>query len=70
MNILKKILDNNAISENIVVTEISGLVRSFEGNIIETDAFPATVGSICEIHCITMKILVLKLSVLEIIEIC
>ena len=51
MNILKKILDNNAISENIVVTEISGLVRSFEGNIIETDAFPATVGSICEIHC-------------------
>ena len=51
MNILKKILDNNAISENIVVTEISGLVRSFEGNIIETDAFPATVRSICEIHC-------------------
>ena len=51
MNILKKILDNNTISENIVATEISGLVRSFEGNIIETDAFPATVGSICEIHC-------------------
>ena len=31
MNILKKILDNNAISENIVVTEISGLVRSWSG---------------------------------------
>ncbi len=51
MNIIKNLLINNSISTKHIKTEVSGLIRSFEGNIIETDPFPATVGSICEIEC-------------------
>ena len=49
MSIVKQILKDNFLDNKKIDLEISGLVRSFEGNIIETDPFPATVGSICEI---------------------
>ncbi len=49
MNIVKQLLKDNALENKKIDLEISGLVRSFEGNIIETDPFPATVGSICDI---------------------
>ncbi len=55
MNILNQIIKNNKICNRNVRTEVSGLVRSFEGNIIETDPFPATVGSICEIECVNTE---------------
>ena len=50
MSIVKQILKDNLLDNKKIELEISGLVRSFEGNIIETDPFPATVGSICEIE--------------------
>ncbi len=50
MSIVKQLLKDNILNNKKIDLEISGLVRSFEGNIIETDAFPATVGSICEIE--------------------
>ncbi len=50
MSIAKQILKDNILDNKKIELEISGLVRSFEGNIIETDPFPATVGSICEIE--------------------
>ena len=50
MNIVKQLLKDNTLSNRKIDLEISGLVRSFEGNIIETDPFPATVGSICDIE--------------------
>ena len=50
MNILKQLLKDNTLKNKKIDLEISGLVRSFEGNIIETDPFPATVGSICDIE--------------------
>ena len=50
MNIVKQLLKDNVIKNKKVHLEVSGLVRSFEGNIIETDPFPATVGSICDIE--------------------
>ncbi len=50
MNIVKQLLEDNILNNRKVDLEISGLVRSFEGNIIETDPFPATVGSICDIE--------------------
>ena len=49
MSIVKQILKDKLL-DNKKILEISGLVRSFEGNIIETDPFPVTVGSICEIE--------------------
>ena len=52
MNIIKKIIEDKNFNRIELNTEISGLVRSFEGNILETDGFPATVGSICEIESI------------------
>ena len=50
MNIVKQILKDNTLQSKKIELEVSGLVRSFEGNIIETDPFPATVGSICDIE--------------------
>ena len=50
MNIVKQLLKDNTLNNKKIDLEISGLVRSFEGNIIETDPFPATVGSICDIE--------------------
>ena len=50
MNIVKQLLKDNIIKDKKAHLEVSGLVRSFEGNIIETDPFPATVGSICDIE--------------------
>ena len=50
MNIVKQLLKDNVLKNKKIDLEISGLVRSFEGNIIETDPFPATVGSICDIE--------------------
>ena len=50
MNIVKQLLKDNTLNNRNIDLEISGLVRSFEGNIIETDPFPATVGSICDIE--------------------
>ena len=50
MNIVKQLLKDNTFKNKKIELEISGLVRSFEGNIIETDPFPATVGSICDIE--------------------
>ena len=50
MNIVKQLLKDNTLNNKKIDIEISGLVRSFEGNIIETDPFPATVGSICDIE--------------------
>ena len=52
MNILGQLLRDNFISNKRNHLEITGLVRSLEGNIIETDPFPATIGSICEIESI------------------
>ena len=50
MNIVKQLLKDNTLKNKKIDLEISGLVRSFEGNIMETDPFPATVGSICDIE--------------------
>ena len=50
MNIVKQLLKDNTLKNKKIDLEISGLVRSFEGNIIETDPFPATVGSIRDIE--------------------
>ena len=55
MNILKQLINNNFIENNSIKNEISGLVRSFEGNILEADPFPATIGSICEIECMNSE---------------
>ena len=55
MNILKQLIKNNSIGTKTIKNEISGLVRSFEGNILEADPFPATIGSICEIECINSE---------------
>lgn len=55
MNILKQLIKNNFIETNSIKNEISGLVRSFEGSILEADPFPATIGSICEIECINSE---------------
>ena len=55
MNILKQLINNNFIETNSIKNEISGLVRSFEGNILEADPFPATIGSICEIECMNSE---------------
>ena len=55
MNILKQLIKNNFIETNSIKYEISGLVRSFEGNILEADPFPATIGSICEIECMNSE---------------
>lgn len=55
MNILNTLVKKNKIADNKINIDISGMIRSFEGNIIETDAFPATVGSICEIECINTE---------------
>jgi flagellum-specific ATP synthase len=55
MNILKQLIKNNFIEANSIKNEISGLVRSFEGNILEADPFPATIGSICEIECMNSE---------------
>ena len=52
MNILKQLIKNNFIGDKSIKKEVSGMVRSFEGNILEADPFPATIGSICEIECI------------------
>lgn len=50
MNVLKKFIANNVVNSCVLDLEVSGLIRSFEGNIVETDAFPANVGSICQIE--------------------
>ncbi len=50
MSIVKQLLKDNILINKRIELEISGLVRSFEGNILETDPFPATVGSICDIE--------------------
>ena len=50
MSILKKLIENNKFENISAVTEVSGIVRGFEGNIVETDGFPASVGSVCEIE--------------------
>jgi flagellum-specific ATP synthase len=55
MNILKQLIKNNSVETSAIKNEISGLVRSFEGNILEADPFPATIGSICEIECINSE---------------
>ena len=49
MNFLKELAQRNSFENIRVKTEISGLVRGLEGSIVETDGFPASVGSICEI---------------------
>ena len=55
MSIVKQLLKDNVIKNKKTHLEVSGLVRSFEGNIIETDPFPATVGSICDIEIPNMQ---------------
>lgn len=50
MNLLNKIIKEDFLENISISTEYAGLVKSFEGNIIETDAFPANVGSICQIE--------------------
>ena len=50
MSILKKLIENNKFENISTFTEVSGTVRGFEGNIVETDGFPASVGSVCEIE--------------------
>ena len=50
MNILKTIIEKKGLNSCSIELEVSGLIRSFEGNILETDAFPANVGSICQIE--------------------
>ena len=40
MSILKKLIENNKFENISAVTEVSGIVRGFEGNIVETDGFP------------------------------
>ena len=50
MNLLKKISECKKFENIKVNTEVSGLVRGLEGNIVETDGFPASVGSVCEIE--------------------
>ena len=50
MSVLKKLIENNKFENISAVTEVSGIVRGFEGNIVETDGFPASVGSVCEIE--------------------
>ncbi len=49
MSLLKEVIQKNEFESIRVNTEISGLVRGLEGTIVETDGFPASVGSICEI---------------------
>ena len=49
MSLLKEVIQRNEFESIRVNTEISGLVRGLEGTIVETDGFPASVGSICEI---------------------
>ena len=49
MSLLKEVIQRNEFGSIRVNTEISGLVRGLEGTIVETDGFPASVGSICEI---------------------
>lgn len=50
MNILKTIVEKKGLNSCSIELEVSGLIRSYEGNIVETDAFPANVGSICQIE--------------------
>ncbi len=52
MSILKEITLRKNFEKIKIKTEISGLVRGLEGSIVETDGFPASVGSICEIDCL------------------
>ena len=49
MSLIKKIIENNKFEKIFAKTEVSGVVRGLEGNIVETDGFPASVGSVCEI---------------------
>ena len=49
MSLLKKLIENNKFDNIFAKTEVSGVVRGLEGNIVETDGFPASVGSVCEI---------------------
>ncbi len=49
MSFLKQLIKNNKTDGIYVKSEISGLVRGLEGTIVETDGFPASVGSVCEI---------------------
>lgn len=50
MSIIKEIIKEKKFADLELNTEISGLVRSYEGSVLEVDGFPATVGSICEIE--------------------
>ena len=45
MSILKEITLRKNFEKIKIKTEISGLVRGLEGSIVETDGFPASVGS-------------------------
>ena len=49
MSFLRKLLENNKFDNICTKTEVSGVVRGLEGSIVETDGFPASVGSVCEI---------------------
>ena len=46
---IKKIIEENKFDNIYTATEVSGVVRGLEGSIVETDGFPASVGSVCEI---------------------
>ncbi len=48
--ILNRLLNNIKNKNYMPVTVTSGLVKSFEGNIIECDGFPATIGSVCKVE--------------------
>ncbi|MBF96545.1 MAG: Flagellum-specific ATP synthase [Alphaproteobacteria bacterium MarineAlpha9_Bin4] len=50
MSLIKKIINSNKLEKIKINTEISGVVRGLEGSIVETDGFPASVGSVCEIE--------------------
>ena len=50
MSFLKKIIESKKFENIKVNTEVSGVVRGLEGSIVETDGFPASVGSVCEIE--------------------
>ena len=50
MSFLKSFLNTNKLERIQVKTEISGIVRGLEGSIVESDGFPASLGSVCEIE--------------------
>ncbi len=51
MSIITNELLNNLNKANLSAKmQITGLVKSYEGNILECDGFPATIGSICKIE--------------------